>query len=153
MAEQDFPNVYEVMDKYGESVVTEMEKILVKANKRATGKLISSLDYDVEEKGDGVFDLTVEYIDYGKYVQEGRRPGAKQPPIEVIIRWLRTKKYAAQKGKSIKAKAFIVSKTISRNGIKPLNFNKPLTDLKLSKDFANEISEAFKKDIENQLKN
>jgi hypothetical protein len=84
MAEQDFPNVYKVMDEYGEQIVKEMEAILTKANKRATGALISSLDYDVDEKGEGVFDLIVEYIDYGKYIQSGRKKGAKQPHRKVL---------------------------------------------------------------------
>lgn len=151
MAEEQFPNVYEVMDEYGEQILKEMEAILTKANKRATGKLISSLDYDVEEKDDGVFDLIIEYISYGKFVESGRRAGAKQPPINEIIKWLESKKYSARKGKNIKQAAYAISKTIKVKGIKPLNFNKPYTDLKNNTEFQNEIFEAYKKDIELQL--
>lgn len=151
MAEEQFPNVYKVMDHYGEDVVNEMENILNQAKRRATGRLINSLDYDVDELGEGKFELTVEYESYGKYVESGRRAGAKQPPTKEIEKWLQVKRYTARKGKDIKSTAYVIAKAIKQKGIKPVNFNKPWTDLKSSSDFQNDIFEAYKKDVELQL--
>lgn len=153
MAQEQFPNVYKVMDEYGEDILNEMEAILVKANKRATGNLISSLDYDVEEKSGGNFELIIEYAEHGKYVQFGRSAGKKQPPMEAIEKWLKTKKYKVTKGKNIRSAAYAVARAIKKNGIKPVNFNKPIIQLKTDKEFAQAIAEAYAKDIENQLKN
>lgn len=152
MAEKDFPNVYKVLDEYGEQVLTEMENILVKANKRATGNLISSLDYDVNEKDNGLFELIIEYAAYGKFIQDGRKPGSKLPPTTEIEKWLKTKGYKTIKGTTTNS-AINISRSIAKKGIKGLDFNKPYTDLKNSSDFQNDIAEAYKKDIENQIKN
>lgn len=149
MAEKDFPKTYKVLDEYGEKIVTDIEAILLKYNKRATGKLINSLDYDIVEDGD-TFTLVIEWEDYGKYVAEGRRAGAKQPPIKAIEEWLKVKRF--------KYNAYAVSKSIKKKGIKPIKelqayFLKPYKEVLTSQTLNKELEEAIATDIENNLKN
>ena len=43
------------------------------SNPFATGKLARSLQFTWEKNGDGVYELSISYLDYGKYTQFGTR--------------------------------------------------------------------------------
>lgn len=51
---------------------------------------------------------------YGKTMEEGRRAGARMPPVSAIAAWLR------RKGSD--APAFVVARNIARRGIQPKRF-------------------------------
>ena len=86
-------NIYKKLEEIGKQVVAEMKKIVQQGYNGhpavATGKLINSIDYDVQVNG-GVWTLVVEYADYGKWVNNGRNPG-RFPPKKDIEAWVRLK--------------------------------------------------------------
>ncbi len=98
--------------------------------------------------------------DYLRFVIEGRRKGARQPPTEPILQWIKQKRIKLQKkgGGFIKetptarmAAAFNIARSIGKKGIEPFPFYQNAIESVLDKR-GDEIVEAFKKDIEFRLK-
>ncbi len=114
MDEQDLIETRRVLEAYGASTVQSMREILIRADKDATGGLIRSLKYQITYDGQ---DLNIEFAmaDYGQFVESGRRPNSKQPPISAITPWLRVKGIPLQF-------AFPIARSIGKKGIKPTPF-------------------------------
>lgn len=91
------------------------------AGKVATGNL-SNFTFDVQQDGK-YFAIIFNLPDYWKYVENGRAAG-KLPNIAAIERWITVKPIipkAMSGGKvpSTKQLAFLISRSIAKNGIKP----------------------------------
>lgn len=135
----------------------EITNILEANRKVATGKLINSIDTKVSNmvtpKGNKL-SIDVSYVDYGKYVLSGRKPG-KYPNIEAIKNWLMIKnpKYKASNMEyELDQATFLVSRAIKENDIKALNFLKPVDDIQKNKKIMRGIDEAIIKDLQNEIK-
>lgn len=63
---------------------------------------------------------------YEKFIESGRRAGAKQPPVDVIIKWMRRKGIG---GGNLNRIAFAIARKIGRDGIKA----RPFTDTAVEK--------------------
>jgi len=61
------------------------------------------------------------YSKHGAIIEEGRRPGAKAPPIAVIADWVRRKKLVRGSGRAAEAEirqaAFLIARAIKRRGL------------------------------------
>jgi len=97
---------------YGRDYIKVIAKLLMKAGKDASGKLIRSLSDNVQDDASKV-QLIIESEDYFKYVDEGRKPGSF-PPISDIEKWTKLKGIP-------QAAAFPIAKSIYKFGIKPTN--------------------------------
>lgn len=117
-------NLQKALDEVGKDLVKTMVKKLIEADKVATGRLIKSVDYKVVETANGVI-VQLLSEDYLTNVDEGRRPGAKQPPTKSLDRWVVAKGIAPRddKGKFISRQSlkFLIARSIAKNGIKPTN--------------------------------
>ncbi len=93
----------------------------------ATGRLYNSIGWKVINKGTSYAELEVSYSDYGDYIQYGRPPGGKLPPVSVIAKWAKLKGLAP-KGKKKSDKnaatqiAWAIAKSIQKKGTKPYPF-------------------------------
>jgi hypothetical protein len=111
------------MEKYGEALVLEIVQQLKDAGKEATGKLARSIDYELIEALDSIsIGITAEK--YLAVVDGGRRKGAKPPPSGAILSWMKVKSIKGRDKKtgkfiSQKSAAFLIARSIGRNGIKP----------------------------------
>jgi len=115
--------IIEVEKKWAQSVVTNAKSILLRNKKIATGQLYNSITYNVSSDGD----ISFSYAEEGKYVESGRRRGARFPPPAPILKWIKIKGIKgrdAKTGKFIKDKAlvFLFQRAISRDGIKAVPF-------------------------------
>jgi hypothetical protein len=54
---------------------------------------------------------------YAGIIERGRRPGARFPPKEAIVRWIQRK--FGKSEKQARAMAFVVRRAIARRGLKP----------------------------------
>jgi hypothetical protein len=113
------------MEKYGEALVIEIVQQLKDANKEATGALAKSVSYELVEALDKI-SVGIVALNYFDYVDGGRRKGAKPPPSDAIIEWMKVKGIKGRNpktGKFItqKSAAFAIARGISKNGIKPTN--------------------------------
>jgi hypothetical protein len=119
-----------ILTKWAQRTIVNMKKVLETNNKVNTSRLYNSITYDIDETNKN---FTIKYISYGKYVDSGRRAGAKPPPRLPIYDWLFTNHGRSfmnkiNKGKSKNRKitqvsaSYMLQKSISKNGIKPVRF-------------------------------
>lgn len=156
MNNPEYKNLLKELRKIGVESVGFLIKVLMedgKYPKYSTGNLIKSINYDVIKNADDLL-LKIMAADYFKYVDEGRRKGAKPPPIKPILSWVRQKgiKFEDNNGKILSSKqtAFIVARGISKNSIKPLNAKKKLFDNIMNKK-TQLIANAALKDVSSLL--
>jgi hypothetical protein len=99
----------------GQFIINELGNELIKQNHRATGNLIASLDYAVENRSGDLFSLIVTSLPYGAYVDRGRKPKEKRVPINVLVEWIKQKGIETN-NKKILGIAFAIQKKIYEEG-------------------------------------
>lgn len=158
MAKNDlqYDNIKKQMDKFGADLVKELAQQLILSGKEATGSLIKSLDYEmIELLGDIVINITGN--DYLYYVDKGRKPNRKAPPTKAILKWIDVKGIKGRDkktGRFIKKEsaAFLIARSIGKNGIKPTNVIKKSVN-KLLKAKSKLIAKAAGEDLTEYTKN
>jgi hypothetical protein len=117
------PNILKAEEDWAKLVVANARSILKRNNKIATGALYDSVRYEINSKNQ----IKFTYAPEGKYVISGRRRGARFPPPGPILQWIKTKGIKGRDrttGRFItdRSLTFLISRGISRDGIKPLPF-------------------------------
>ena len=142
---------YNTLVEWASNVTAQAKANILRKNKVATGNLYKSITFEVLPDG------TVEfyYDDAGDYVEGGRRPGAKFPPISKIASWIKIKgleQWRNKKGQFISrdAQTFLIARGISKNGIKPYPFFSDPFDQAM-KSYEYILEEALVQDIENDI--
>jgi hypothetical protein len=112
------------LNKLGAEVVAEIKKVLIQNDKKATGDLISSIDFRVVDIL-GTLALNILGEDYLQYVISGRKAGKKAPPFRAIRKWIDDKpikQFRDKRGRFItkKSQTFLIARSIGKKGIKPL---------------------------------
>ena len=105
------------VDTFAKEYIEAVGEVLKKADKIASRELIRSLKYMLFKTGLGT-SWTIKMISafHMKYVESGRRAGAKPPPVAPIKQWIKDKGLGLPEGA-----AYGVAKNIGKRGIKPLN--------------------------------
>ena len=109
------------LEEIGQFVIEELGKELINQRHEATGKLIASLDYYLvqQPQSDSV---VATMLDYGKFVNTGRRRGAALVPIQALVDWVKQKGIETNNKKALGI-AFAIQKTIQKEG-SPTNNSK-----------------------------
>ena len=103
---------------------------------------------------------TDELLQYANVIELGRRPGARQPPVEPIINWMKIKNIRLRDNdgnfiKSTEAKrrqvAWAISRSIGENGIVGIKYYREAIKEVMEKR-GDEFYKATKKEIEIRLK-
>ena len=103
------------IEVFGKEYVEAVGDILRKYDKIASKELIRSLKTKIYKTGFGTsYTLKLISAIHMKYVESGRRAGAKPPPVAPIKEWARHK--GIDEGL-----AYPIAKSIGEKGIKPLN--------------------------------
>lgn len=145
-------SIIEVEKKWAQQVVTNAKSILLRNKKIATGALYESVRYQVDTNGK----ITFLFAPEGKWVQSGRRRGARFPPPAPILQWIKAKGIRGRDrttGRFItdRALTYLISRGISQNGIKPLPFMSMA--IKESKEqLKKELKQAITKSMIKRLK-
>lgn len=79
-------------------------------NTLTDSEIYNNIKINATNDGDLVFDIMLN--DYLKYIESGRRAGAKFPPVEPIVKW--AKKHGIPTDNST---IFLIRRAISRDGI------------------------------------
>lgn len=150
---REFNNVESVLNDFGKYLVEEYKEQLILNDVNASDGLYNSVSYIFNKNG-GTFEVSLELMDYWKYVENGRKAG-KWPPISKIKDWIEIKPVlprpmANGKLPTTNQLAFLIARKIGLEGIAP----RPL--LQRSVDnvwevFEEFIAEAFAKDLENDI--
>ena len=82
-------------------------------NTLVDSKLYNTLSVRATNDGDLIFDIILN--DYLRYIESGRRAGAKFPPVEPIVRWCKSKGISTDN-----STIFLIRRAISRDGIRPI---------------------------------
>lgn len=152
--------ITEVFLKYEALITKGLVENLKKSDRVSTGALSQSIRFDVTDE-ETIQKMTLYMEDYWQYVDEGRKKGGKQPPIDSILKFIRNRGIAptAPKRKLNKASkkismdkrrrslAFIISRSIAKKGIKPTDFYTDTVTPQLEKDIADDIGKAISVDI------
>lgn len=115
--------LYDIYNKWAKQVVAKAKANLIRGKKNASKILIDSISYEITPDGD----IEFMYEEYGQWVESGRRPGGKMPPISKIEAWAKIKpltQFRDKKGRYIsnRSRAFLIARAIARDGIKPFPF-------------------------------
>ncbi len=94
-------------------------------DKVASGKLLNSIQYDIETDTQGNPVMVLSYIDYFENVNLGRRKERKKVPISAILDWIKVRGLQGRnkKGRFIPrlSFAFAIQTNIYKFGIRPAN--------------------------------
>jgi len=123
----------QALDRIGKTWVNIMKRKIQEKGKVASGFLLNSIDYKVTSDENGPI-LEIQYADYWKWVNDGRRPRGEDRPIEAengavpipaLLKWIKIKGIRGRdkKGRFTKnlSLAFAIRAKIWRYGIKPAN--------------------------------
>jgi len=98
------------LELIGEFVLDLMKTELEEQGHRATGKLIDSMTYKIN--GDSI-EFYAE--DYAKFVDSGRKKGARKVPIDALIAWIEQKGIASG-DTEVKKVAYAIQTAIFKEG-------------------------------------
>lgn len=110
-----------IMQEFGNDIA-KLVRMVMESNVGINGKVGKNTlkDSDIYRElsvyatsdGDLVMDIMLN--DYIQYIENGRRKGAKMPPVEPIVRWCREKGIPTDN-----STIFLIRRAISRDGIEP----------------------------------
>jgi hypothetical protein len=161
----DNKNTKEYLNAFAKYVIQQSRSNLTKQGKNVDKKLYNSLDKEIEV-GANSFRMAFLMEDYGAYQDKGVSGTqkkydtpfsykSKRPPLKPIQDWVTKRRFQfrnRETGKfmSYKSTAFLITKGIFKNGIKPsLFFTKPFE--KAFERLPDELVEAYGLDVEQFL--
>lgn len=144
-----FNNLEKALTNFLNDFVSTYKSLLIRDNKKASGDLINSIKALNIEFNTTKYTGSISLKNYWKYVEYGRKPG-KFPPPKKILNWVKVKKILPKPIKGIKPTekqlAFLISRKIARDGIKPGNQFSEALNLVWTK-YEKIISDAITKDL------
>jgi hypothetical protein len=111
--------------------------------KIATGDLINSLDYEIDDTDPNAIVLYFTAVDYAVFVNNGRKPNSKLPPEAPIKKWAKLKGIPERL-------VFPIRRSIAIKGIRPTNFFTVSTTRRFGA-MQKEIAKAIGDEIKNQI--
>jgi hypothetical protein len=161
----DNKNTKEYLNAFAKYVIQQSRSNLTKGNKNVDKKLYNSLDKEIEVSANS-FRMAFLMEDYGAYQDKGVSGTqkkydtpfsykSKRPPLKPIQDWVTKRRFQfrnKETGKfmSYKSTAFLITKGIFKNGIKPsLFFTKPFE--KAFERLPDELVEVYGLDVEQFL--
>ena len=104
------------LKKIGDNIEYEMKSIIELTGAIATGTLLNELSVQFEKENEG-YRLAVSYPFYGKFIDEGRNPSTRMPPLDAIKEWTRIKGIPEEL-------AYPIARKIQREGYEGINFTR-----------------------------
>ena len=130
----------QTLKEFGKDYVKILTIFLKKNRKVASGALINSINFKLQEKAKEIL-IILESNDYLEWVDKGRRPG-KYPPIRAISEWARLK------GISQNA-VFPIARKIFKFGIEPTNvIADTIKEIETSPTFQKRYEDTLLKNVE-----
>ena len=147
-----FPNLVEVLDAYGNTLVEKYRQGLEDGDHIATGNLYRSVTSEVTLNGQS-FIVEFKMPEYGEYLEQGTKPHF--PPINAIMGWIKAKRIVPRQdsqGKlpTEKQLAYLIARKISEDGTKRTGIWEKANDLTY-REWDKLIDEAIAMDLELNL--
>ena len=157
MTASDLKHTMKALNDFGDFIITNYKSQL-EAEQMNNGELYRTISYSVSTVNSG-WVISVSLADYWKYIENGRRAGAKMPPVSAIENWIKVKQIVPhsmtlKSGKTviptIPQLSFLIARSIGQRGIPP----KPLfkNSFEAAKQqFIQVIKDAITQDIKENL--
>ena len=154
----EFKHTMKALNDFGQKIV-ENYKAELEACNYQDGQLYRTLSYSVKMDNNSSWLISISLEEYWKYIEAGRRAGAKMPPVSAIENWIKVKQIiphsmTLKSGKTviptIPQLSFLIARSIGRRGIAP----KPLFKNSFEaakKQFIQVIKDAITQDIKENL--
>ena len=147
-----FPNLMEVLEAYGQTLVERYREGLVDGDHIATKNLYNSVKTEVKVNKTS---YVVEFIMpiYGEYLEQGTKPHF--PPIDDITKWIRAKKIVPRRDDqgrlpTEKQLSYLIARKISEEGTPARRIFEKANALTY-KEWDKLINEAISMDLQNNL--
>lgn len=149
---QTGPKAYKIEIEWAKHVVTLAKANLIRGKKIAAGTLYNSVLYNVNKQ---TGEIQFYYAEEGEFVESGRRPNSRFPPIKAIAKWAKQKgipQFRDKKGRYISndARTFLLSRSIAIKGIKKFPFFTDAIEL-ATQQLYNDLEDAIVQDIEDSF--
>lgn len=150
-----FSRTEALLSEFAQTIVNRYKD---KISEYSSGKLYKTIDYTITSKSDSYL-VIIDLEEYWKYIEKGRRAGAKMPPLSAIENWIKVRKIiprpvALKSGKqrvpTIQQLAYVIARSISRNGIAPRPFMSESINQTIE-DFKSKLSAAVREDVLDNL--
>ena len=153
----EFKHTIQAIDEFGRLIVDNY-KAELEACGYQDGALYRTISYSIKS-GSNMWSISIKLEEYWKYIEAGRRAGAKFPPLDAIEKWIVRKQIiphsmTLKSGKTviptIPQLSFLIARSIGRRGIAP----KPLFKNSFEaakKQFIQVIKDAITQDIKENL--
>ena len=158
MTANDFRHTMKALNDFGQKIVDNYKAELQACNYQ-DGQLYRTLSYSVKMNNNSSWLISISLEEYWRYIENGRRPGAKMPPVSAIENWIKVKQIlprplTLKSGKSvvptIPQLSFLIARKIGRDGIRPRPFFKQSFE-SAKREFLHIIEEAVIADIKESL--
>ena len=146
------PKTYNMEREWAQHVVALAKANLIRGKKIAAGTLYNSVSYSVNKQ---TGEIDFYYAPEGEFVESGRRPNSRFPPIGAIAKWAKEKgipQFRDKKGRYISndTRTFLLSRSIAIKGIKKFPFFSDAIEL-ATQQLYNDLEDAIVEDIEDSL--
>ena len=157
MTASDFKHTMKALNDFGQKIVDNY-KAELEACGYQDGQLYRTLSYSVKMSNTSWL-ISISLEEYWKYIEAGRRAGAKMPPLDVIEKWINVRQIiphsmTLKSGKtvipSVKQLSFLIARSIGKRGIQPRPFFKQSFE-EAKREFLHIIEEAILADIKESL--
>ena len=146
------PKVYQTSVEWAQHVVALAKANLIRGKKIAAGTLYNSVSYDINKQ---TGEIEFYYAPEGEFVESGRRPNSRFPPIGQIAKWAKEKgipQFRDKKGRYISndTRTFLLSRAIAIKGIRPFPFFSDAIE-QATQQLYNDLEDAIIQDIEDSI--
>ena len=146
------PKTYNMEREWAQHVVALAKANLIRGKKIAAGTLYNSVSYSVNKQ---TGEIDFYYAPEGEFVESGRRPNSRFPPIGAIAKWAKEKgipQFRDKKGRYISndTRTFLLSRSIAIKGIKKFPFFSDAIEL-ATQQLYSDLEDAIVEDIEDSL--
>lgn len=147
-----FPNLVEVLDAYGKTLVEKYRQGLEDGDHIATGNLYRSVSTEVTLDKQS-FIVEFKMPEYGEYLEQGTKPHF--PPIDAILSWIKAKRIAPKRDDqgrlpTERQLAYLIARKISEDGTPRTGIYEKANDLTY-REWNKLIDEAIAMDLELNL--
>lgn len=158
MTANDFKHTMKALTEFGQKIIDNYRAELEACNYQ-DGQLYRTLSYSVKMDNTSSWLISISLEEYWKYIEAGRRAGAKMPPVSAIENWINVKQIIPHEmtlkgGKTIiptiPQLSFLIARKIGRDGIRPRPFFKQSFE-SAKREFLHIIEEAVITDIKESL--
>lgn len=88
ISQNRYDNLTRVLNEYGQYAMTAYQDSLIISQRIDSGDLLNTVSFEVEQNGES-FEVSLNLMDYWKYVEYGRRP--HYPSIQALMNWIQVK--------------------------------------------------------------